>query len=73
MQDLLEEARKNEQGTPPRKHHIVPSSYLARWAEDDRIRVTETDTKRTRTESPKQAERITDFYRIESPDISASV
>lgn len=35
---LYEAARKNEESAP-RKHHLVPASYLARWATDNRLRM----------------------------------
>ena len=42
---MFERARRNE-NSAPRKHHVVPASYLARWQRDGQIRVTETDAKR---------------------------
>ena len=49
---MFERARNNEKSAP-RKHHVIPASYLARWERDGRIRVTETDSKRTYTPSPE--------------------
>ena len=49
---MFERARNNEKSAP-RKHHVIPASYLARWERDARIRVTETDSKRTYTPSPE--------------------
>lgn len=69
---LLEKARKNEAGTPPKKHHLVPSSYLNRWSEDGKIRVTHIDAPRSYVTSPEKAARETDFYRIEAPEIKPS-
>ncbi|MEV0388736.1 DUF4238 domain-containing protein [Nonomuraea sp. NPDC050643] len=68
---LLEEARRNAEGSPPRKHHLVPASYLRRWAEDSKVRVTVVDEDRSYLSSPERAARETDFYRIEHPDIDA--
>lgn len=67
--DLLEQARKNESGTPPRKHHLVPASYLRRWAEGGVIRVTDLDDNNSYLCAPEKAARETDFYRIDHPDI----
>ena len=69
---LLDEARRNEAGTPPRKHHLVPASYLRRWAEDGKIRVTEVDEQHTYVTAPKTAARQTDFYRLEHPQLDAN-
>ena len=69
---LLEQARRNEQSAP-RKHHLIPASYLERWAIGNRIRVTETISKNTYTPSPSTAARETDFYRLESEDIDPDI
>ncbi|WP_083911830.1 DUF4238 domain-containing protein [Nocardia takedensis] len=71
---LMEEAKRNAAGSPPRKHHLVPGSYLQRWAEPDgkgrsEVRVTEVDEHRSYCVAPKKAARETDFYRLEHPDI----
>lgn len=60
-----ERARRNE-GSAPRKHHLVPAFYLRRWAEKDRIRVTEVERGTSYETSPAKAARITDFYRLEA-------
>jgi hypothetical protein len=65
---LFESARRNEKSAP-RKHHLVPSSYLKRWAIDDQIRVTETDNKNSYVTSPDKATRNTDFYSLSSEDL----
>ncbi len=65
----MERARKAERASTPRKHHIVPESYLRRWAENGQIRVTEIDGCRTYLTSSKRAAKITDYYRVESDDI----
>jgi hypothetical protein len=61
--------RARNPGSTPRKQHLVPGSYLARWSMCDQIRVTEVDTAKTYCVSPKQAARQTDFYNLSSPDI----
>jgi hypothetical protein len=66
---LLARARKAEEHSTPRKHHIVPESYLERWSEQNKIRVTEVDTNHTYLTSPGRAARVTDYYRVESEDI----
>jgi hypothetical protein len=65
FQAILDRARRNE-ASAPRKHHVVPASYLRRWAEENRVRVTEVDTGTSYETSPLKAARITDFYRIEA-------
>lgn len=74
FRQLMEEAKRNAAGSPPRKHHLVPRSYLQRWAEPDdkgrdRVRVTEVDEHRSYCPAPDQAARETDFYRLEHPDL----
>ncbi|ACZ83729.1 hypothetical protein Aros01_01607 [Streptosporangium roseum] len=68
---LLEQARRNAAGSPPRKHHLIPASYLHRWAEDSKVRVTVVDEHRSYLSSPEKAARETDFYRIEHPGVDA--
>lgn len=68
---LLEQARRNAAGSPPKKHHLVPASYLRRWAEDSKVRVTVVDEGHSYLSTPDKAARETDFYRIEHPDIDA--
>jgi hypothetical protein len=68
--DLFDAARKNDNGpSRPRKHHLVPASYLVRWEVEDKIRVTETDTRLTYLNAAEVAARETDFYRMESEDL----
>ncbi|WP_404948551.1 DUF4238 domain-containing protein [Streptomyces sp. ARC14] len=67
---LLESARRDEVGgSAPRKHHLVPASYLRRWAEDGKIRVTHVDKGKSHFSPPEKAARETDYYRLESPEI----
>lgn len=54
---------------PPRKHHLVPASYLQRWAEDGQVCVTFVDEARSYLSSPETAARQTDFYRLQHPDL----
>jgi Protein of unknown function (DUF4238) len=65
---LLESARKNEKSAP-RKHHLIPASYLARWASDGHIRVTDTGSRHTYRPSPEGAARGTAFYSLASDDL----
>jgi hypothetical protein len=51
-------------GQEPRRHHVVPRFYLDRWAEGDRVQVTELDTKTTYEVDPKNALIETDYYRV---------
>ncbi|WP_203785967.1 DUF4238 domain-containing protein [Paractinoplanes rishiriensis] len=66
---LLERARRAAQNSAPRKHHLVPNSYLSRWSERGNIRVTRVDDQYSYTTSPAKAARETDYYRLESPDV----
>lgn len=68
-QELFAQAQKNAEGTPPRKHHLVPASYLERWAEDGKIRVTVVDEQNSYLSTPRNAARETDYYRLEHPDL----
>ena len=51
---LFESARKSEKSAP-RKHHLVPASYLVRWEVEGLLRVTETDTKKSYLNSAENA------------------
>jgi Protein of unknown function (DUF4238) len=68
VQKIFDEAR-NLTVSVPRKHHLVAASYLRRWEENGRIRVTEIDEGRDYVTSPGRAARETDFYRVESEDL----
>lgn len=65
---LLARARRNEKN-PPRKHHVVPASYLRRWTEDRKLRVTEIDTGKTWITTAEKAARRTDYYNLASNDL----
>lgn len=65
---MMSAARRNV-ASAPRKHHIVPQSYLAAWATSGRVRVTDISSRRSWTTSPAKALRRTDFYRLEHEDI----
>jgi hypothetical protein len=66
---VLEQARQAGQKSAPRKHHLVPASYLARWAVDGQIRVTEVDSRNSYTTAPNKAARETDVYRLEHEQV----
>lgn len=57
------------QDTPPKQHHLVPSSYLEAWQDPDVLRVSVLDEKRSFVTSAKKAAREAQFYRVESPDL----
>lgn len=69
---IFEQAVKNAEGTPPRKHHLVPASYLRRWAEDGKVRVTVVDEGRSYLSAPETAACETDYYRLDHPDVDPS-
>jgi hypothetical protein len=65
---LVARARQNEKN-PPRKHHIVPGSYLRRWTEGRQLRVTEIDEHKTWITTAEKAARRTDYYSLASDDL----
>lgn len=65
---LLQDAR-NLTASVPRKHHLVPASYLRRWEEAGALRVTEVDARRDYVTSAGKAARETDFYRVSADGI----
>ena len=70
---LFDVARKNEGQSAPRKHHIVPSSYLDRWAENGHVRVTDINSGHTYVQSPAKAMRETDFYSLAEGEPAAEL
>jgi hypothetical protein len=67
---IFRRAEANDSTSAPRKHHVVPASYLRRWeGERHTIRMTDALTRHTTLLSPRKALKHTDFYRLESPDI----
>lgn len=68
VEALFERARRNVRSAP-RKHHLVPASYLTRWALRNRVRVTETDSKYSYVAAPDTVARETDFYSLASDDL----
>lgn len=66
--NMFERARRNGVSAP-RKHHLLPASYLERWVVDERIRVTETDSRNTYVTRPDRAARVTDFYSLASDQL----
>jgi hypothetical protein len=67
LEKFMEEARNDDKA---RKHHVVPNSYIGRWSPaGGKIQITDLILRKTRPVSPLQAARITDFYRVESPDL----
>ena len=63
MRLLLERARRFALQAP-RKHHVVPASYLTRWARKGAIRVTDLQTRKAYSSSPEKVARRTDYYRL---------
>lgn len=57
-------------GQEPRKHHLVPSFYLERWAVGGHIQLTDLKAGRNTYEQvPSKAVRDSDFYRIDSQSV----
>lgn len=69
VRKLFQDARNLSGSSAPRKHHLVPASYLRRWADRGQIRVTDVNERRDYKTSPEKAARQTDFYRAESEDV----
>lgn len=66
--ELFERARMEEAVGGLRKQHIVPASYLQRWAEGGQVRVTdlELSPRRTYCGNPRKIGLERDFYRLEA-------
>lgn len=70
LQTLIAQAAASEAGpSRQRKHHLVPRSYLERWADDRTIRVTRVDDRYSYRATPANAARETDYYRIEADHV----
>lgn len=67
--EIFERARTMEANRGGRKQHLVPASYLRRWAEGDQVRVTEVATRHSYCAKPDKIGRETDFYRLEADGI----
>ena len=65
---LVAKAKQSEKD-PPRKHHVVPASYLRRWTEGRQLRVTEIDQARSWITTAEKAARRTDYYNLASDDL----
>lgn len=65
---LIGKAKRNEKN-PPRKHHVVPASFLRRWTEERQLRVTEVDEGRSWITTAEKAGRRTDYYNLASEDL----
>lgn len=55
---------KAAEANPPRKHHLVPSSYLRSWERDGKLRVTDLERGGSWLTPAKKALRDTDFYEL---------
>lgn len=55
---------KAAEANPPRKHHLVPSSYLRSWERDGKLRVTDLERGSSWLTPAKKALRDTDFYEL---------
>ncbi|MGO4230962.1 DUF4238 domain-containing protein [Arthrobacter sp. YAF34] len=68
LEKFMEGARNHK----ARKHHVVPNSYIGRWSgPGGMIQITDMLLGQTRPVSPLNAARITDYYRVESPELDA--
>ena len=69
VEQLVQQARNLNGSSAPRKHHVVPASYLERWSIDGQIRATDISTEKSFLIAPRKAARETDFYRVEFEDL----
>lgn len=65
-----ESARKLE-ASAPRKHHVVPGSYLRRWEHDGFLWVFDRVARTTFQSKAEGAARETDFYRLEGDGVDS--
>jgi hypothetical protein len=66
VERMVAEARRMELDSAPRKHHLLPASYLKRWEVDGRLRVVDVNSRSNYVTASSKAARDTDFYRIEA-------
>ena len=65
LQQILDAAAAmTAKGQEPRRHHLVPKFYLERWANGNRIRVTDLDGNKSFPVAPINALIETDYYRV---------
>jgi hypothetical protein len=69
VERLVQQARNLDGTRAPRKHHVVPASYLERWSVEGQIRATDISVGKSFLIAPRKAARETDFYRVESEDL----
>jgi hypothetical protein len=69
VEQLVQQAHEMDGPSAPRKHHVVPASYLQRWSIDGQIRATDINNRKSFLIAPRKAARETDFYRVESDDL----
>ena len=68
---LIDAARRSQEGgSGARKHHLVPASYLRRWADPSgRIRQVMVNEATDHVTSAEKAARETDYYRLEADEV----
>lgn len=59
-------------GQEARKHHVVPRFYLDRWAENNRVTVTDLDAHTSFNIDPAKALIENDFYRVPAGTVAGS-
>lgn len=69
LERLLARARAAQSAGGNRKHHLVPATYLRRWEENERVRVTDVTTRRTYVARSEAVGRETDFYSLRAEGI----
>jgi hypothetical protein len=66
---LFERAKNKD--SVARKQHLVPASYLRRWAVSNQIRATVVTTRQTYITSPERAVKEHDFYSLASENLDS--
>lgn len=73
LQQIFDSANAmTAKGQEPRAHHVVPRFYLQRWAENNRVTVTDLDAHTSFSVDPKKALIETDFYRVPAGTVAGS-
>lgn len=69
---LIKKAKRfGEHG--PKQHHLVPAFYLAQWARDGVLTMSDLDERRAVHVQPKDAAKRSQFYSLDSEDLDPAV
>jgi hypothetical protein len=65
----VRESARSLEANAPRKHHVVPGSYLRRWEHDGGLWVSDRVASKTYRGRANKIARETDFYRLDSDQV----